>query len=202
MLQSATRGVPVLGGCLLPGCLLPGGSALGGAWSRGVSALEEGLLPGGWSVLGGSAPGGSALGGLGVSGLGGCLCSRGVSQHALRQTPLPPVDRHTLVKILPWPNFVAAGNKRPATPSPEVGSPSEKSWMRHCTMLAILSSETFLCDNKKLATKFYFQTRMHSSRMRTVRCSSRMPGGVFLGGVHRPLRTEFLTHACENITFP
>ena len=24
---------------------------------------------------------------------------------------LPPVDRHTLVKILPWPNFVAAGNK-------------------------------------------------------------------------------------------
>ena len=24
------------------------------------------------------------------------------------QTP-PPVDRHTLVKILPWPNFVAAG---------------------------------------------------------------------------------------------
>ena len=22
----------------------------------------------------------------------------------------PPVDRHTLVKILPWPNFVAAGN--------------------------------------------------------------------------------------------
>ena len=24
----------------------------------------------------------------------------------------PPVDRHTLVKILPWPNFVAAGNKK------------------------------------------------------------------------------------------
>ena len=33
-----------------------------------------------------------------------------VSWHALRQTPLPPVDRQTLVKILPWPNFVAAGN--------------------------------------------------------------------------------------------
>ena len=33
-----------------------------------------------------------------------------VSQHALRQTPLaPPVDRQTLVKILPWPNFIAAG---------------------------------------------------------------------------------------------
>ena len=48
-----------------------------------------------------SAPGGSA------PALGG----GGVSQHALRQTP-PPVDRHTLVKILPWPNFVAAGNER------------------------------------------------------------------------------------------
>ena len=28
--------------------------------------------------------------------------------------PDPPVDRHTLVKILPWPNFVAAGKKRKA----------------------------------------------------------------------------------------
>ena len=26
------------------------------------------------------------------------------------QDQTPPVDRHTLVKILPWPNFVAAGN--------------------------------------------------------------------------------------------
>ena len=49
-----------------------------------------GLLPGRVPGPGGSAPG-------------------GVSQHALRQTPLPPVDRHTPVKILPWPNFVAAG---------------------------------------------------------------------------------------------
>ena len=40
---------------------------------------------------------------------------------------------------------------------------------------------------------------MHSSRMRTVRCSGRV-GGVCLGGVHlTPPRTEFLTHACENI---
>ena len=49
--------------------------------------------------------------------------------------------------------------------------------------------------------------------MRTVQCSDRLRegvsarGGVFLewgvypGGVH-PLWTEFLTHACENITFP
>ena len=27
-------------------------------------------------------------------------------------------------------------------------------------------------------------------------------GGVCLGGVHLPPWTEFLTHACENITFP
>ena len=39
---------------------------------------------------------------------GGLLREGCVSQHALRQTP--SVDRHTLVKILPWPNFVAAGN--------------------------------------------------------------------------------------------
>ena len=26
------------------------------------------------------------------------------------KTPPQPVDRHMLVKILPWPNFVAAGN--------------------------------------------------------------------------------------------
>ena len=43
--------------------------------------------------------------------------------------------------------------------------------------------------------------------MRTVLCSDR-PGGrgvVSAGGVcpsASPLRTEFLTHACENITFP
>ena len=73
---------------------------------------------------------------------------------------------------------------------------------------------------------------MHSSRMRTVRCSGCLiwggevsargasaqggvclggvclggrclPGGVYLGGhTPPPLWTEFLTHACENITFP
>ena len=39
---------------------------------------------------------------------GGGLVRGGISQHALRQTPAP-VDRQTPVKILPWPNFVAAG---------------------------------------------------------------------------------------------
>ena len=61
---------------------------------------------------------------------------------------------------------------------------------------------------------------MHSSRMRAVRSSSRLPGGCLprgclprgivcigegvsaKGGVHLPPWTEFLPHACENITFP
>ena len=75
------------GVCLVGGCL-PG---QGAAWSREVSGPGGVPGPGGlWSC-------------------GGGAWSGGVSQHALRQTPLPPVDRHTLVKTLPWPNFVAAG---------------------------------------------------------------------------------------------
>ena len=58
-----------------------------GAWSGGMSA------PGGL-VRGVSAPGGCLV-------QGGVLSGEFVYQHALRQTPLPPVDRHTLVKILP-----------------------------------------------------------------------------------------------------
>ena len=65
---------------------------------------------------GGGVPGPGGV--VVVSGLGGGVWSGGVvsapggwvSQHVLRQTPLPPVDRQTPVKILPWPNFVAAGN--------------------------------------------------------------------------------------------
>ena len=51
-------------------------------------------------------------------------------------------------------------------------------------------------------------TRMHSSRMCTCRCSSRLLGrgeGVCPGGCLTdtpPSWTEFLTYACENITFP
>ena len=69
---------------------------------------------------------------------------------------------------------------------------------------------------------FSKKTRMHSSRMRTVRCSGRLLGqggvcpgrvsawgGCLLGGgclpdgctPPFPLWTKFLTHACENITF-
>ena len=77
---------------------------------------EGGSAPGGGLLLGGSAPVGGVCSweglpgrGGGVPGTGGVSARGGVCQHALRQTP-PPVDRHTLVKILPWPNFVAAGN--------------------------------------------------------------------------------------------
>ena len=75
------------------------------AWSGGVwSACSGGCLPGPGAVV-------CLVGGM-VSALGGCLPGwGGISKHALRQTPLPPVDRQTPVKILPWPNFVAAGNK-------------------------------------------------------------------------------------------
>ena len=69
--------------------------------SRGV---RGGLVLGGL-LRGVSAPGGSLLQG-GLSARGGLV--RGVSQHALRQTP--HLDRHKPVKILPWPNFDAAGN--------------------------------------------------------------------------------------------
>ena len=57
-----------------------------------------------------------------------------------------------------------------------------------------------------------FETRMHSSRMRTVRCSSRLlrdggggqsqEGGVCLPGGCTPLPTPVDRHTCENITFP
>ena len=99
-------GVSAPGGCLLQGrgCLLWGG----GVCSRGVSAPGEGVsalggvclgvsAPGGCLLLGVSAPGsvcsrGGGVCSWGVSALGG-VCSWGgmVSQHALRQTPPPPL---------------------------------------------------------------------------------------------------------------
>ena len=70
---------------------------------------------------------------------------------------------------------------------------------------------------------FFFKTRMHSSRMRTVRCSDHLgggggggvwgsaqgvsswgglpEGGVCPGGVHLP-PPRGQTDTCENITFP
>ena len=91
--------------------LLQGGGGAGpGGLFWGVPGLVGGCLVREVSALGGSAPRGGLPPG-GVSAVGGLSAPRGASQHALRQTPLPPVDRHTLVKVLPWPNFVVAGNK-------------------------------------------------------------------------------------------
>ena len=96
---SAPRGVSGPGGCLV----------LGGVWSQGVSA------PGGVCSRGVSA-GGFWSGGVWSQGglLQGVFSWRGlvlVSQHALRQTPLL-TESQMPVKTLPWPNFIAAGNKK------------------------------------------------------------------------------------------
>ena len=80
-----------------------------------------------------------------------------------------------------------------------------------------ISIKRALFHRQKIPTALY--TRMQSSRMRTVRCSSRLLlGGVCSGGCLPrgdvsqyaprqtlplpPLWTEFLTHASENITLP
>ena len=91
-------------------CLVPGGSA----WSGGESAWSQGGLPGlGGVVSAWSWAGVCLVPGGGLPGRGGCLPGRGglASQHALRQTPLLWTESQTPVKTLPWPNFVAAGNK-------------------------------------------------------------------------------------------
>ena len=92
MLESASRGgggLPGPGRCLPgPGRCLPGPG--GGLPDWGVS---------GWSG-----------GGVVCLIQGGCLAGPGgggglASQHALRQTSSPTVDRHTPVKTLPWPQL-------------------------------------------------------------------------------------------------
>ena len=95
------EGVPGLGGVWSRGSAPGGVPGLGGAWSRGRrwgGAWSGGLVPG---------PGGCLL-------LGGmCVWSRGGIPACTKADTLPPpVDRHMLVKTLPWPNFVAAGNNR------------------------------------------------------------------------------------------
>ena len=100
--------------------LLPGGVSA----PRGGVCSPGGLVPGGL-LRGVSAPRGCVLGGCVCSG-GGCapgVCVlwesvlRGGSAHggvwSVGYIPActeadPPVDRQTPVKILPWPNFVAA----------------------------------------------------------------------------------------------
>ena len=112
---------------LLPvrGCLLWGVSALGGvcsgvySWevcSRGVVCSWGGvcsmgcLLPGGVCSWGVSTPWGGVYS-QGVSALGG-VCSRGcgIPPCTVADTPLW-TEWQTGVKILSWPQFIAAGNK-------------------------------------------------------------------------------------------
>ena len=88
MLKSASRGgVSAPGGCLVRGCVSGPGVCV---WSGGS------LLPGGCLVQEG--------GWVGAWSGGGVYPSMYWGRH-----PSPPVDRQTPVKILPWPNFVAAG---------------------------------------------------------------------------------------------
>ena len=80
------------GGCLLLGGVSAPGGVYWGGLLRGVCVCSQGRCV--------SAPEGgcvSAPGGMGIP-----ACTEA-------DTPPPPVDRQTLVKILPWPNFVAAG---------------------------------------------------------------------------------------------
>ena len=100
---------PYAGVCFRGGVCL----VWGGAWSwGGLPGLEwgsawfrGGCLPG----LGGSAwsRGVCLVWGGGCLVLGGLPGPRGAltSQHVPRQTPSPPVDRHTPVKTLPWPQL-------------------------------------------------------------------------------------------------
>ena len=80
----------VLGVYLVPGGVLS---------PRGVYLVPEGVWLGVSAPGGVSVPGGRRVSGLGVSGPGsvwsGGSDQGGVSQHALRQPPPPPLDRIT-----------------------------------------------------------------------------------------------------------
>ena len=80
--------------------------------SRGGGVLSPGgcLVPGGWCLLQGGLLGGGCLVPGGVSS-GGCLLQGGGVSAPEADTPLW-TESQTPVKTLPWPNFVAAGNKR------------------------------------------------------------------------------------------
>ena len=84
------------------------------------------------------------------------------------------------------------------------------------TGLDIINESVFLRHNVPCKYNSRRKTRMHSSRMRTVRSSSRLlgggvcpegvcPGVVVYPSMHwgrHPPRTEWLTDRCKNITFP
>ena len=124
----AQGGVPGLGGCT---CLVRGGGCTclvqRGVWSRGCtwSGGCTCLVRGGGCTCPGGVPGSGGGGWVYLPGLGG-VWSRGVYLVRGVYLPggvpgpeggvpawsggvpgqvLPPVDRHTLVKILPWPKL-------------------------------------------------------------------------------------------------
>ena len=128
------RGVPGPGGCTWSGGCVPGPGREGVPGPGGGGGCVTGLVWGVYLVPGG-VPG---LGG--VPGPGGCLSGtlpwdqtrytpRGPDQvpHPDQTRYTPPdqtrytplwTESQTLVKTLPWPNFVAAGNDRFAPLSP------------------------------------------------------------------------------------
>ena len=83
-------GVCFGGVCLVPGGCLPGPGGVS-TWSRGVSAWSWGV----YLVLGGGLP---DRGGV-------CLVPGGACIPACTEADTPPVDRHTPVKTLPWPQL-------------------------------------------------------------------------------------------------
>ena len=88
-----------------------GVSALGGSALGGVSAPLGGVCSGGGLLRGGVCSWGVST--RGVSARGG-VCSRGGGGGipACTEADTPPwTESQTPVKTLPWPNFVAAGNK-------------------------------------------------------------------------------------------
>ena len=147
--------------CSLPGpggvCLVRGGVCSGGglpgpgggsAWSRGGGLPDPG--------------GGSAPGRLGLLSGGSAPGEGGVypSMHWGRHPPPSPCGQnswHTLVKILPWPNFVAADNKNSFILERKNGSESDitSRWVhRESNLMFILSSNKD--HRKKFTTAFTF----------------------------------------------
>ena len=108
-------GVCLVQGGYIPACTEADTPRLKSA-SGGVCLVWWGLLPGGVPGPGGGLPGlggvVSGPGGLPVPGGGGVSAGLGGYIPACTEADTPPADRQTPVKLLPWPNFVAAGNNQ------------------------------------------------------------------------------------------
>ena len=92
----------------LPACTGPGGVYL---WLGGICLSSKGVSASGPVGVSASGPGGClplVLGGV-------CLCSKGCvcipACSGADTTPCGQKSSHTLLKILPCPNFIAVGNK-------------------------------------------------------------------------------------------